>query len=265
MLTFLFAVSVYGADYYTEPTTGIKFVLVNGGCFKIGDTSGFGYPPEKPVKSVCVDSFYMSVFEITNKQYRVFKNHHKSGKYKGYYSMNDDNQPAVNITWDMAVSYAHWLSNKHKKVYRLPTEAEWEYAAKAGTSTRNYWGNSVNSACRYANVSDKSMLSRWPNLETHNCNDGFPVTAPVGSFKPNKYGLYDMIGNAWEWVQDSYKRDAYKEIKIRNPLNIEGSTKVLRGGSWISLPGDTRASHRQNYKASTNDDSVGFRLVIELN
>jgi len=119
----------------------------------------------------------------------------------------------INVSWDDATDYSQWLSKQTGHEYRLPTEAEWEYAARAGTETAQYWGNNPDDACRYANVYDNTSKKNglaWPN---HNCTDGYAKTAPIGSFEPNGFGLFDMLGNVSEQTCSEYE-DRYTTKKI---------------------------------------------------
>lgn len=110
----------------------------------------------------------------------------------------------VNVSWYDATNFAKWLSKETGQKFRLPTEAEWEYTARAGTKTSRFWGNNPDEACQYANVADLTVKKRWATWIVHNCEDNYLVAAPVGSFNPNGFGIYDMLGNVWEWVQDVY-------------------------------------------------------------
>jgi formylglycine-generating enzyme required for sulfatase activity len=245
---------------YTDPTTGMEMVYVKGGCYQMGDSFGDGQGDEKPVHEVCVDDFYMGKYEVTNAQYRKFKSGHDSKSYEGY-SLNGDNQPVVEVSWNDAKEYADWLSSKTGQIYRLPTEAEWEYAARGGINSRNYWGSSKEEACRYANVADRTAKRKWSGWTIHECEDGYEVTSPVGSFQPNSFGLYDMMGNAWEWTNDWYGKDYYSGSPRNNPTGpSSGAYRVLRGGSWNSIPVSVRASDRYG---NTPDyrGGIGFRLL----
>lgn len=250
---------------YTDPTMGMEFVFVKGGCYKMGSPSGEKdrVKDEGPVHEVCVDDFYMGKYEVTNEQYRRYRSSHNSKDYKGN-SLNGDNQPAVYVSWEEAVKYAEWLSDKTGKRYRLPTEAEWEYAARGGTTTSRYWGDNPDKACKYANVHDRTSKNAFKDFtwENHNCDDGYKVTAPVGRFKPNNFGLHDMLGNVWEWVHDKHDNDAYKQHSRNNPA-VEGSggRRVVRGGSWYNLPMSVRCAERGNYAPFLSDYDLGFRLL----
>ncbi|MDT8423034.1 MAG: SUMF1/EgtB/PvdO family nonheme iron enzyme, partial [Desulfuromonadales bacterium] len=172
-----------GSGSWTESLTGMAFVRVPGGCFQMGSPSSEKDRDsnEGPVHEVCVDDFSMGKFEVTNAQYRKYKSGHTSKDYKGN-SLNGDDQPAVYVSWEDATEYAKWLSRQTGKSFRLPTEAEWEYAARAGTRTARWWGESPDQACRNANVADQSAKRKWSNWTVHNCDDGYAVTAPVGRF-----------------------------------------------------------------------------------
>ncbi len=138
---------------WTEPVTGMAFVWVPGGCYQMGSNKGDSY--EKPVHQVCLDGFWMGKYEVTNRQFRMFRPGHDSKDYKGV-DLNGDNQPAVYVSWNDAKAFIAWLNKKGGKTYSLPTEAQWEYACRAGTVTMRYWGDSERDACVYANVHDET-------------------------------------------------------------------------------------------------------------
>jgi formylglycine-generating enzyme required for sulfatase activity len=234
---------LYAEQAYTEPKTGMEFVLIKGGCFQMGDSYGDGDINERPVHEVCLSDYYMGKYEVTNAQYRKFKPTHNSGKHEGM-DLNGDKQPVVHVSWEDATQFARWLSKETGKTFRLPTEAEWEYAARAGSKTSRFWGNNPDDACIYANVADATAKKRWPTWIAHNCDDKYAVSAPVGSFKPNAFGLYDMLGNVWEWVQDVYDGTAYSKHPRHNPVyEVPGEYRVERGGGWNNGPLGIRSSH----------------------
>ena len=247
---------------YTEPVTGMEFVQVPQGCFIMGDTHGDGQGDEKPLHEVCLQSFLLGKYEVTNAQYRKFRPEHNSGEYEGN-SLNGDSQPVANVSWYDAVDYAHWLSERNGKRFRLPTEAEWEYAARGGTTGRNYWGEDSAIACRYANGADLTAKAQWQDWLTTDCNDGFRVSAPVGSFKPNGYGLYDMMGNAWEWTNDWYDAWYYYESPRNNPQGpSSGSLRIPRGGGWGNASECVRVADRNGFAPDFSILFLGFRLAI---
>ncbi|MDR2550259.1 MAG: formylglycine-generating enzyme family protein [Desulfobulbus sp.] len=249
-----------------EPSTadaaaGMVLVPIKGGCFQMGDSVGDGEPNERPVHEVCVPDFAIGRFEVTNGQYRKFKPQHTSGGAQGG-TLNDDNQPAVNVSWDDAVAYAKWLSLRIGRTYRLPTEAEWEYAARAGSSQSRFWGNNPDEACKYANVADLTAKKQWAKWTTFACDDGYAVSAPVGSFAANGYGLNDMLGNVWEWCEDVYNSEAYAKLPKDNPVyRGAGEYRVMRGGGWSNGPLGVRSSHRVGLSPDFGHHALGFRLV----
>lgn len=233
----------------TELITGIVFHQVPAGCFDMGDLE-VGIIP-----NVCLETFWISQHEVTNAQFRLFRPSHDSGRWEGS-SLNADDQPVVGITWYDAVAFADWLSQQSGKRIRLPSEAEWESAARGGTTTLRYWGTSAEEASRYANLRESQRPFHV---------DGHAVTAPVGSFVPNSLQLHDMLGNVSEWVVDGYRQGGtrYGE-KLQNPLvAAEGPLRVRRGGSFDDPLRLVGASHRDFYMADLAIPQTGFRLVME--
>jgi len=156
----------------------------------------------------------------------------------------------IKVNWGDAVAYTHWLAKQTGQAYRLPSESEWEYAARSGSQTKYSWGN--------------EMGGNNANCDT-GCGDEFKTTAPVASFNPNAFGLYDVHGNVWEWVQDCWNK-SYKGGPEGGSAWESGdcSRRVLRGGSWGIKPGDLRSANRVGiYTSSRNNDS-GFRLARTL-
>ncbi len=180
-----------------------------------------------------------------------------------------DNHPVVCVSWNDAQAYIHWLGQQSGHAYRLPREAEWEYAARSGSATSRPWGDDPVRACLYANVADEWLGADgyiWP--ERHACNDGHFFAAPVGSYTPDAFGLHDMIGNVWEWVQDCYDPKAYAKPAVVHAARADeaaGCTaRGLRGGAWISGPGRARAAYRGGYGADTRTNVFGFRVARSL-
>ncbi len=177
-----------------------------------------------------------------------------------------DRHPVVNVTWNDAVAMAKWLSQREGVTYRLPTEAEWEYAARAGTRTRYPAGDPPDVLLNSANTFDRESALRWPRWreQAGPGSDGFPFTAPVGSYPPNAFGLHDMIGNAWEWVADWYGENYYARSPVDDPQGpAEGTVRVRRGGSWHSWPLYSRVAFRNWNTPETRYVLVGFRLLRE--
>ncbi|MDU0459941.1 MAG: formylglycine-generating enzyme family protein [Geobacteraceae bacterium] len=250
---------------FKDSVTGMEFVPVAGDCFMMGDVFGDGQGDEKPAHEVCLDGFYMGKFEVTNAQYRMFRPDHNSGMYEGN-TLNLDNQPVANISWYEAVEYAAWLSKRSGRVYQLPTEAQWEYAARGKTSGRNFWDSDPGGACRYANGADLTAKSQWSAWTTTNCDDGFKVAAPVGSFRANAFGLHDMMGNAWEWTNDWYDAEYYYKSPSVNPRGpMKGSLRIPRGGGWGNASECVRVSDRNGFDPDFRILFLGFRLVSPMN
>ncbi|MBF0214587.1 MAG: formylglycine-generating enzyme family protein [Magnetococcales bacterium] len=249
-----------GLHVRAEPVTGIEFVEIPGGCFKMGSEQHD--PDEKPLHEVCLKNFWMSRTEVTNGQYRRFDPKHDSTSYDGR-DLNSDLQPVVRITWEQANQFARWMSGRGGVDFRLPTEAEWEYAARNHTTSAFPWGDDPAEGCRYANVGDASAKQRWPKWNVFPCNDGYAETAPVGMFLPNGFGLHDMIGNVWEWVSDWYSPSYYASSVKEDPKGpTQGFFRSARGGSWAVWPDYARTANRTGIDPAHPDLHVGFRLVM---
>jgi len=174
-----------------------------------------------------------------------------------------DTHPVVCANWNDAKAYAAWLSRKSGKNYRLLSEAEWEYAARAGTTTAYYWGDNANNACQHANVPDHIHKTTYPRNESVvNCTDKHVHTSPVGSFKPNAFGLYDMTGNVSEWTEDCWNAN-YSGAPANGGAWVSGDCahRVQRGGSWIYHPSNLRSAFRSLSSVSDRNSSFGFRVA----
>ena len=277
---------VAGARSFKDPVTGMEFVFVKGGCFQMGDTFGDGASDEKPVHQVCVDDFYLGKYEVRVGDFRKFVNETgyrtEAESGDGCYTYNgsdwtkknrdanwrnpgfaiDDRHPVVCVSWNDSMAFIDWLKGKTGKQYRLPTEAEWEYAGRNGGKQHKYsWGNGDPSG----NIADESAKRRFFGWTMWNgYDDGYIFTAPVGSFRPNELGLYDMTGNVWEWCSDWHGENYYQGSPRNNPQGpSSGSSRVLRGGSWDSSPRLVRAAYRLGLDPSLRDLSDGgFRLGL---
>jgi formylglycine-generating enzyme required for sulfatase activity len=177
--------------------------------------------------------------------------------------IKSDDHPVVNVSWNDARAFCAWLSAKEGKTYRLPTEAEWEYAARAGTKTRYHTGDADASVEGYANVADARAKKVFPDWTTVAFDDGYVFTAPVGQFKANGFGLHDMIGNAWEWCEDGYDAKAYQRGACKDPVVVGGALRVLRGGSWFRGLSDCRSAQRLRFGPATQSSFLGFRVALQ--
>ena len=216
-------------------------------------TGGYGYNRDyDPAKSARGDAF-----EGRDPKY--------SWRNPGF--AQNDEHPVTNVTWSDAVAMAKWLSEKEGARYRLPTEAEWEYACRAGTQTRYSSGNDPRSLLVAANVFDADSAANWAKWNTYALpgRDGYAFTAPVASFAPNAFGLYDMHGNVWEWTADWHGEDYYAKSPVDDPQGPEtGKVRVRRGGSWHTWPFYARSAFRNWNTPQTRYTLVGFRLVREI-
>ena len=222
------------------PSFTIEMVLVQGGTFTMGCTSEQGSDcdnDERPAHRVTVSTFYMSKYEITQKQWVEIMGSNPS-KFKG------DNLPVEQVSWKDVQKFIRKLNAKTGKQYRLPTEAEWEYAARGGTKSKGY------------KYSGSNTLS---NVAWYDDNSG-NTTHPVGSKMPNELGLYDMSGNVWEWCGDWY--GDYGSSFQTNPTGASsGSYRVLRGGGWGDDARYCRVSYRYGSHPGDRGGGIGFRLV----
>ncbi|MCI5130662.1 MAG: formylglycine-generating enzyme family protein, partial [Candidatus Electrothrix sp. EH2] len=258
---------------WTDPITGMKFVSIPEGCFQMGQTEkerkqliaevgqkdyNSYYKDELPRHEVCVDGFWMGKYEVTQGQWKQIMGENPASFKKG------DNYPVEKVSWEDAQKFIAKLNRAIGKQYRLPTEAEWEYAARAGTDTARFWGDSPDDACRYANVYDQTSKKKngfsWTH---HNCNDGYDKTAPVGSFQKNSFDLHDMLGNVWEWCSDWY--GDYPSGSQTNPTgSSSGSNRVIRGGGWGDRPRSVRSAGRSRDTPDFRFNNLGFRLVLPV-
>jgi formylglycine-generating enzyme required for sulfatase activity len=244
---------------------GMQFVLIPKGSFMMG---GSVYDKEYdktegPQRKVTINyDFYLGKYEITQAQWKAVM-----GGNPSEFPECGANCPVENVSWDMAKKFIEKLNaRKDGYVYRLPSEAEWEYAARAGTTTQFYWGEDTDYSqmCKYANVPDRTALAFEESWNVAKCSDGYEKTAPVGKFLPNKFGLYDMSGNIWEWVEDIDSPD-YNNLPTNGSANLtigDRATRILRGGSWAFRPWDSRSADRTGVSTDFKSYVTGFRVVI---
>jgi formylglycine-generating enzyme required for sulfatase activity len=191
----------------------------------------------------------------------------------GYGRPPADNEPGACLSWDDAQAYIAWLSKKTGKHYRLLSESEWEYAARAGGTGHFTWGDNPDDACITANVADISTKDLKPPIAPRpfppaNCNDGYPFIAPAGALKPNPFGLYDMIGSVWEWVEDCYVMPYPADTPTdgRPYLGPDGcDRRVSKGGSWGTAIERQIPTFRGRDPASLVSQVFGFRVARDLN
>ncbi len=233
-------------DTLKDGSQGPEMVWIPKGSFKMGSENGDS--DEKPVHKVFItQNFAMGKFEVTFEEYDKFAE--ATGKDKPSDSgWGRGNRPVINVSWNDATAYAKWLSDETGKNYRLPTEAEWEYAARAGTTTKYWWGDKIG--------------SNNANCRNKYCGDSFEYTAPVGSFEANPFGIYDTVGNVWEWVSDIYSSDYYKTSPPRNPTGPSTSRdRAVRGGAWYGAAQYARTANRNAYSPVDRYIDLGFRLA----
>jgi formylglycine-generating enzyme required for sulfatase activity len=227
---------------YRDAVTGMEFAWVEKGCFNMGshlEKSGRG-SDENPVHEACIDGMWIGKHEVTQGQWKKVMGENLSFFQKG------DDYPVENVSWEDSQEFIRKLNliNKGKAIYRLPTEAEWEYACRSGGKAEEYSGGAeADPVAWYKGNSDET-----PH--------------PVGSKRPNGLGLFDMSGNVFEWVEDVYMVDAYIRHKRFNPVyKGEGNYKVCRGGSWLLSEKEVRSSNRSYYFEDSRNYNLGFRIV----
>ncbi len=268
---------------------GLDMVFVKGGTFQMGDDNGEAY--EKPAHFVTISDFYIGKTEITVAQFKTFvddSNYKTDAEKEGFSWKYTDKwekmeninwrhdcqgnirlssdylHPVIHVSWNDAVAFCKWLNNKKKAKYRLPTEAEWEYAAGNGEKHTKYsWGSQNPIGKNGGNVADESKNpingSGWSS-KFDGFNDGYWFTAPVAQYNSNDFGLHDMTGNVWEWCSDWYK--GYSGSS--GVSDYTGTSRVLRGGSWGSNPLDCRVANRGNNTPEYHSSNFGFRLSLSV-
>jgi formylglycine-generating enzyme required for sulfatase activity len=225
-----------------------QMVSIPAGSFRMGCVSGKDCSDdEKPMHTVTLSAFEMGVTEVTFLQWDACFFFGGCDNYPDDEGWGRGSRPAINVSWEDAQQYIAWLNTATGKHYRLPTEAEWEYAARAGSATRYSWGDELGK--NKANCGDCG--SQWDKQ-----------TAPVGSFQANGFGLFDMHGNVWEWVQDLYDEEYYSSSSAQNPQGPDtGRSRVNRGGCWGSSAKSMRSAIRLNNSPGVRYDGLGFRLL----
>ena len=243
-----------------------QMVYIPAGSFRMGDIQGGGDSDEKSVHRVSVKAFLMSATEVTFDQWDACVAAGGCSHKPSDESWGRGSRPVINVSWKYITDqYIPWLNKKTGEQYRLPTEAEWEYAARAGSETRYFFGNNSDDMCKYGNGADLEAKKQNSDWTVVNCNDGYYRTAPVASFAANAFGLYDMHGNVWEWTQDCWN-GSYKGAPSDGTAWLSGncSRRVLRGGSWYGNPIVLRSANRLRYTTDYRNYNNGFRLARTL-
>ncbi len=238
----LSAVAISGQSHFQEPNTGMEFVRVPGGCFQMGDVFGGGENDEKPVHEVCVSDYFIGKYEVTREQWQKVMNTILPNN-----SSSCDVCPVEEVSWNEAQEFIGRLNSLAGVMFRLPTESEWEYAARSGGKREKFSGGDNGDAVAWFNGNSLS--------KTHS----------VGQKQANGLDIYDMSGNVWEWVNDWYEKEYYGKSSLNNPEGpSSGTYRVLRGGSWSSAKKFVRTSYR--FRISPDDRSInlGFRLALPL-
>lgn len=271
---------------------GPRMVMIKAGTFQMGSPAGEAgrssdEGPRHPV--AVVRPFALSRCEISLGQFRRFIEETgyltDAERSTGCFAWNDkdlktlrkennwhdpgfeqsEDHPVVCVSWNDANAYAEWLSARTGETYRLPSEAEWEYAARGRSQQSHFWGDDPDEVCAYANGADHSAKQRFKGWPVSDCDDGAVFTAHTGYYRRNAFGLSDMLGNVWEWTADCWN-ESYRDTPN------DGSTwdaddcshRVLRGGSWDSWPRDLRSADRDWFSPIVRDSSIGFRLARTL-
>lgn len=274
-----------------------SLVVVPAGTFTMGsERDGEAERPETPMHAVRLrKDFALGKFEVTYAEFRAFvtatgyvvapgcrvqeralgprgrlewrDDPQASWQAQGFTTPAGDDHPVVCVGRIDALAYVDWLSRSTGHRYRLPSEAEWEYAARAGGQGSYFWGSNPDLACKYANLYDRSSHARlefgWSYVD---CDDGYVELAPVGRFAPNAFGLYDMIGNAYEWTADCYRKTY--DGAPRDGSAVEGGSECtlwsVRGGSWITRPSRNRLTFRGRDPNDARYSYFGFRVARDL-
>lgn len=235
---------------------GPEMILIASGAFVMGSDARDAAPNEQPLTPVKLSAYYISKHPVTNAQYEQFDPEHRQKRMPGA----TDRHPVVYVTSYEAVKFCQWLSQNEGKKYRLPTEAEWEYAARGPDNWKYPWGNN-DKAIDVANFADASTNFPWRDVSRH---DGFPESSPVGAFPRGAsiFGIEDMAGNVWEWCLDFFAPLA-GSARFDPRGATAGPQRIYRGGSWKSRFSNLRASARGSNAPNYSCNDVGFRLVCE--
>ena len=268
-----------------------EMIVVRGGSFVMGAHGGEEGRPEGPPREVRVErDFALGRYEVTNAEFEAFVDATGyrvekgcRGKFDGEWENHPESNwadlmlgqeyrpdhPVTCVSWLDARAYVDWLAEMSGRPYRLPTEAEWEYAARAGAVGSFTWGADPGLACAYANVYDSSADSVHDfGWQAADCDDGYPTLAPVGMYTPNAFGLYDVAGNVWEWVEDCYVEPYTAELPTDgSALEVppgQCERRGVRGGSWITRPDRQRLTFRGRDPEDIHYTFFGLRVARSL-
>lgn len=273
------------SDPLNETLSGPTMVVIPAGSFQMGeDTLGFSGPkhtitfvrPFAIGRTPVSKAQFLTFFESTQYKTDAEKNvgdepgclsKHLNGiswKQPGF--VQSDAEPVVCISWNDAKAYTEWLSKVTNRRYRLPSESEWEYAARAGSESKFVFGDDGARVCEYANVEDKTAAGQFGSKWFANsCDDGALYTSPVGNYKPNAFGLFDMLGNVLEWMEDCGYYDYEKANPHGNPNEDKDCTdRSIRGGSWLSSASELEVRRRFRSKSFARTFVHGFRVASDL-
>ena len=263
------------------------------GQFKMGDLIGDGRDDEKPIQVISIEKpIAVAKFPITVGSFRNFVaatgfvTGAEAEPEKGCWGVKqdltigwlpgenwqsnrlnqDEDHPVVCVSWNDAQAYIDWLTTKTGFTYRLPTEPEWEYAARGGATGKYFYGDDASKVCQYINHADNQMIKAWQaDTGVSTCDDGYLTTSPVGHYPANEFGLYDTYGNVWEWVSNCYQSSLEGiEAVPSTETNSECEEHTLRGASWASQTVGITSSYRNSGAARVRTVDYGFRVVREL-
>ena len=264
-----------------------EMVGVPAGVFTMGapDNEQGRFDEEGPTHSVRIAAFELSAAPITRAQYAAFVSDtgredppncsamNDEGEWRATAGLNwrnpgftqTDNDPVVCVSWQDAQDYARWLSARAGKIYRLPSEAEFEYAARARAATAFPWGAEAGDVCAHANGFDRAAGRQHPDWPSLACDDGYANTAPVRAFPANAFGLYGMTGNVFQWTQDCF-RDSYAGAPTNGSAwdQQDCAAGVIRGGSWLNGPRGLRAAMRDRDRRQDRYTNIGLRIARSL-
>ena len=257
----------------------LELVLVPAGQFVMGDAEG--HDDERPLRPVKIEKpFWIGRFEVTNEQYRRFDPSHDSRyEHKGSWSfsehhlgwpLNGPKQPVVRVSQQEAEGFCRWLSAKTGEQVELPSEAQWEYACRAGTAAATSFGDLDTDFSAFANMADAGVKQLAYDTDGRytadlvprddRFDDGSLVTADVGNYRPNAWGIHDMHGNVWEWTRSAYRPYPYRPDDVHNAPNA-AERLVVRGGSWYDCPKRCTSGFRLSYRPYFRIYNVGFRVT----